>query len=150
MLDPNRLPSAHHVRTTREALGLTQTEFATALGFSQYQTVGSWEAGKTPSITKVEFDRRVARIAAARGDVTAQGVTAGDYARSVLTMLEGDAEAVALIADRMRGKIRDALLLLPEGATPPVAPADETEAHESLKAAQRHGQAATPRARRRR
>jgi transcriptional regulator with XRE-family HTH domain len=149
MHDHVQRPTAAHVRTTREALGLTQTEFATALGFADYKTVGSWEAGKTPSITKVEFDRRVARIAAARGDVTAQGVTAGDYARSVLSMLDGDAEAVAIIADRMRGKIRDALALLPEGATPPVAPADETEAHESLKAAQRHAQAATPRARRR-
>jgi transcriptional regulator with XRE-family HTH domain len=151
MLDPKSLPSAHHVRTTREALGLTQTEFAKALGFNQYQTVSAWENGGTPSITRVEFDRRVARIAAARGDVTAQGVTAPDYARSVLVMLEGDAEAVALIADRMRGKIRDALSLLPDGATPRADPlAVERVARESLEAAARHAAPAAPRARRRR
>ena len=149
MHDRTILPTPSHIRTTREALGLTQTEFATALGFHDYKTISAWENGRPPSISRIEFDRRVGRIAAHSGDATAHGITAPDYARSVLAMLDGDAEAVALLADRMREKIRDALTLLPDAATPPVAPADETEAHESLKAAQRHARAATPRARRR-
>jgi transcriptional regulator with XRE-family HTH domain len=115
MTDTKDRPTAEEVWNARKRLRMSQTAFAALLGYKgRPATISDWETGKVePDIPAALFHEKVAEASG-----LTDGTLATDYARSVLGMLEMDADGIALQAERMLAKIREARELLGGASSP--------------------------------